>query len=81
MSTPQELEKQAKKCSRKFFFSFFGDSTEEAQELYNQAGNKYKVLRQCTLHPWPILLIQLKNTKIINNYYISSGLNSFFKYI
>uniref|UniRef100_A0A3B0MLW6 SNAP protein, putative n=1 Tax=Theileria annulata TaxID=5874 RepID=A0A3B0MLW6_THEAN len=46
MSTAEDLEKQAKKHTRKFLFNLLGDSSEEAQELYNQAGNKYKQLHQ-----------------------------------
>ncbi|UVC54734.1 hypothetical protein MACJ_003704 [Theileria orientalis] len=47
MSTAEELEKKAKSNSRKFLFGLFGNTLEEAQELYAQAGNKYK-----QLHKW-----------------------------
>ncbi|KAK1443634.1 tetratricopeptide repeat domain containing protein [Babesia gibsoni] len=42
MLTPEELERKAKKNVRSFLQLIFGKDDEEAQELYNQAGNLYK---------------------------------------
>ncbi|AFZ80632.1 soluble nsf attachment protein SNAP, putative [Theileria equi strain WA] len=46
MSTPQELEKKARSSAKSLFSFIFGSNSDEAQDLYNQAGNQYKQLHQ-----------------------------------
>lgn len=47
MSSPEELERKAKKSTKGLFQYIFGSGDDDAQDLFNQAANLYKQRKQC----------------------------------